>query len=47
VVPDLLVGNKVEVLDDKPGWVLVLLQEAGAGIFAGEGDICEIILGVG
>jgi hypothetical protein len=23
------------------------IREAGAGIFAGEGDMCEIILGVG
>ena len=37
-VPDLIVGNRVEVLVDQPGWVGVLIQElvARASLFARE-----------
>jgi hypothetical protein len=47
-VADLVVSNRVEVLVDQLGWVVVLLWEAGgAGVFAGKGDNRGVILGVG
>jgi hypothetical protein len=43
-----VVGNRVEILVDQPGWVVVLLWETGrAGVFASKGDNREIVLGVG
>jgi hypothetical protein len=47
-VADLVVGNRVEVLVDQPGWIVVLLWETGgAGDFASKGDKREVILGIG
>jgi hypothetical protein len=40
---DLVVGDRVEVLVDQPGGVVVLFWETGgAGILASKGDDCEI-----
>jgi hypothetical protein len=47
-VPELVVGNRVEILVDQPGWVAVLIREAhGAGILACKGDNREVVLGIG
>jgi hypothetical protein len=44
-VTDLVVGHRVEVLVGQPGWVVVLLREAGgASVLVGN---CEFILGIG
>jgi hypothetical protein len=47
-VADVVVGDRVEVLVDQAGGVVVVLREAGgAGVFGSEGDNCEVILCVG
>jgi hypothetical protein len=47
-VSDLVVGDRVEVLVDQPGWVVVLLWKAGgAGVTVGQGDNVEVIIGIG
>jgi hypothetical protein len=47
-VADLVVGDRVEVLVDQPGRVVVLLREAGgAGVLAGQGDNRKVVLGIG
>jgi hypothetical protein len=47
-VPDLVVGNRVEVLVDQPGRVRVLIRElCGTGILVCQGDDREIVLGIG
>jgi hypothetical protein len=47
-VPDLMVGNRAEVLVDQPGRVGVLIRElCGTGILVCQRDDREIVLGVG
>jgi hypothetical protein len=47
-VTDLVVGDRVKVLVDQAGWVVVLLWEAhGARILAGQGNNCEVVHSVG
>jgi hypothetical protein len=46
-VADLVVGDRVEVLVDQPGRVVVLLREAGGvGILAGQGNDCKVVFGI-
>jgi hypothetical protein len=45
---DLVVGNRVEILFDQPGWVVVVIWEAGgAVILAGQRDDGEAIISIG
>jgi hypothetical protein len=47
-VADLVVGDRVEILVNQPGWVVVQLWETGsAGVLASKGDDCEVVLGIG
>jgi hypothetical protein len=47
-VPDLIVGNRVEVLVDQPGRVGVLIRElCGTSILVCQRNDREIVLGIG
>jgi hypothetical protein len=46
-VADLVAGYRVEELVDQTGWVIILLWEAGGGVFVGKGDNRDVTLGVG
>jgi hypothetical protein len=47
-VADLVIGDRVEILVDQPGWVGVQIRElCGTGILVCQRDDCEIILDIG
>jgi hypothetical protein len=44
-VADFVVGDRIEVLVDQLGWVVLLGKTGGAGVLASYGDDCKVVFG--